>query len=262
MRIPTVAEPLRRARAILRAAAEQARKTAANPRRVVALFDADRRRVIREEALQRPWAASAEGRFSTRRFATYAAYLRNQRSKPHGIVAATDHDARFYAALRDRLDARCGVRPGLSVLCLGARWGTEVRAFRDVGCFAVGIDLKPGAGTEYVLEGDFQHLLFPDGCVDLVFSNSLDHAFDIDVVLAEVYRVLKPDGSLLVDAVRGSEEGHPPGPWEAFYWATVADLQARIAGRGFQPLAHEPISEPWPGEQLWFRKASRPAAAG
>ena len=255
------AKPLRRVQAIARAAAQQLRKTAAHPSRLLALFDADRRRVVREETLQRPWDTMAQARLSTRRFRTYAAYLRNQRSKPHGIVAATDHDARFHAALLDRLEHESGVRHGMSVLCLGARWGTEVRAFRDLGCFAVGIDLKPGAGVEYVLQGDFQHLLFPDACVDVVFSNSLDHAFDIDVVLAEACRVLKPKGYLIVEAVRGSEEGHAPGAWEAFYWATVSDLQALIESRGFHLRARQPISEPWAGEHLSFLKSPQPPPA-
>ena len=70
------------------------------------------------------------------------------------------------------------MKKAASVLCLGARQGTEVKAFLDLGCFAVRIDLEPGAENQFVVQGDFHDLKFPTESVDIVFTNSLDHAFD------------------------------------------------------------------------------------
>ena len=47
-----------------------------------------------------------------------------------------------------------------TVLCLAARIGTEVKAFLDLGCFAIGIDLNPGTDNRYVVHGDFHDLQF------------------------------------------------------------------------------------------------------
>ena len=73
-------------------------------------------------------------------------YLRHQRAKLP-TLDLTDYDRTFHAHLSQRLNAH-GLRPGTTVLCLGARLGTEVRAFLDHSCFAVGIDLNPARTTD------------------------------------------------------------------------------------------------------------------
>lgn len=89
---------------------------------------------------------------------------------------------------------------GKNVLCIGARAGGEVRAFRRLGAFAVGIDLFPiefqhGA---LVLRGTALDLQFATGCIDRVFTNILDHIPDLPRFATEVARVLKPDGGLFL----------------------------------------------------------------
>jgi SAM-dependent methyltransferase len=79
---------------------------------------------------------------------------------------------------------------------LGARFGTEVKAFHDLGSFAVGIDVRTGERNKFVLQGDFHDIQFPAATVDIVFTNSLDHAFDFEKVIQEIRRVLKPSGTL------------------------------------------------------------------
>lgn len=54
-----------------------------------------------------------------------------------------NYDKTYRKHLRDRLQSHINVK-GTSVLCLAARVGTEVKAFLDLGCFAMGIDLNPG----------------------------------------------------------------------------------------------------------------------
>ena len=114
--------------------------------------------------------------------------------------------------------------------------------------------MNPGADNRYVLSGDFHALQFADGSVDAVFTNALDHALDIQRLLGEVSRVLKPNGLFLVEAVHGKSEGIRPGFYESFFWATVDDLVKAIEQA---PLACDyrvEFEHPWPGAHLRFRK--------
>jgi SAM-dependent methyltransferase len=194
------------------------------------------------------------GRFQSRQYASYRHYLRHQRSKPARGLDSPEHDRTFRSALAARLRENDALLPGTSVLCLGARFGSEVKAFHDLGCFAVGIDVRTGEGNKFVLQGDFHDIQFPSASVDVVYSNSLDHALDFDKVIGEISRVLKPSGVLLVEAVKGSEEGHPPGGYEAFYWSRVEDLVHLLEDRGFTLTDRSSFQVPWPGEHLRFTR--------
>jgi SAM-dependent methyltransferase len=190
------------------------------------------------------------GRFQSRQYASYRDYLRHQRSKPARGLDTPEHDRTFRSALAARLRGNDALAQGTSVLCLGARFGSEVKAFHDIGCFAVGIDVRTGEGNKFVLQGDFHDIQFPSATVDVVYSNSLDHALDFDKVIGEIRRVLKPSGTLLVEAVRGSDEGHPPGGYEAFYWSRVEDLIGLLEERGFVLVDRTGFQIPWPGDQI------------
>lgn len=193
------------------------------------------------------WGPSAQG-LSQRRFESHESYRRIQASKL-AIVDLDEYDTRFYGALRERIR---GETWG-SVMCLGARLGSEVRAFVDEGAFAVGIDLNPGKANRYVLTGDFHSLQFADDSVDAVFTNSLDHALDLKKVCLEIARVLKADGTLVVEAVAGSEE-FPDGfgTWEATAWERVDDLINAITEQGFTLISQKTFEDPWPGRHLRF----------
>ena len=106
--------------------------------------------------------------------------------------------------------------PDRTVLCLAARIGTEVKAFLDLGCRAIGIDLNPGKENPYVVQGDFHDLQYAPQSMDVVYTNSLDHAFDLERIAKEVLKVLKPDGLFLVEAVQGRDQGVDPGFFESF----------------------------------------------
>lgn len=87
-----------------------------------------------------------------------------------------------------------------NVLCLGARNGAEVKALRDMGFDgAIGIDLNPGRKNKYVIKGDFHDMPFEDNFFRNVFTNSLDHIFDIRKLSKEIYRVMKPSGRLILE---------------------------------------------------------------
>jgi SAM-dependent methyltransferase len=199
------------------------------------------------------WRARGDdSRFLSRDYRSYEAYVRHQKAKL-SRVDLSGYDADYRRILAQRLRDEGGLPPGTTVLCLAARLGTEVKAFADLGCFAVGIDLNPGEGNTYVLHGDFHHLQFPPASTDVVFTNSLDHCFDIQRVLEEVGRVLKRDGRLIVEAVRGADEGATPLFYESFSWPTIDDLVALIERAGFRNIARTPFESPWRGEHLQFR---------
>jgi SAM-dependent methyltransferase len=172
--------------------------------------------------------------FATRRYQSYEAYLEHQATKLDRVSGRLE-ETRIEDQLefKRRFEGCEALQAARSVLCLGARLGTEVKVLLDLGHFAVGIDLNPGHDNPYVLKGDFHRLVFPDGSADAIYTNALDHVFDLGRVMAEVRRVLRPDGGLfVVDMLDGYEEGFTPGRYESAHWASREALQAEIAARG------------------------------
>ena len=141
---------------------------------------------------------------------------------------------------------------GRTVLCLGARSGGEVQAFLDLGCFAVGIDLNPGRENPYVLYGDFHAIQFPDGSADIVYTNSIDHAFDMAKVIGEIKRVLKPSGHLILEIPRGRAEGKEPQFWESIWWEKLDDVLGLFVAEGFTLIQQRPYAAQ--KEQVCFRR--------
>jgi SAM-dependent methyltransferase len=187
-----------------------------------------------------------------RSYDSYEAYLEHQKAKleTHDFG---QYDDEFRVALRERLVALDLEWSGRTVLCLAARIGTEVKAFLDLGAFAVGIDLNPGKDNRYVVHGDFHDLQFAPRSVDVVYTNSLDHAFDIDRIAKEVLKVLKPAGLLVVEAGRGCDQGGNPGFFESFFWKNIDELVRVFEKAGFKVSRRTPITHPWPGEQICFQ---------
>jgi SAM-dependent methyltransferase len=172
-----------------------------------------------------------ETQFARRNYDSYDAYLEHQASKldaayERRVLKDEDEVAQFTESFRQIEELR-GSR---SVLCLGARLGAEVQALRNLSYFAVGIDLNPGKNNPFVHYGDFHALPFQDATVDAAYTNALDHVFDLDRVMSEVHRVLRPGGVFVADVLPGYDEGFLPGKYEATYWRRTDDLLAAIAG--------------------------------
>tara|TARA_R110000824_G_scaffold25978_4_gene89927 strand:- start:11161 stop:11955 length:795 start_codon:yes stop_codon:yes gene_type:complete len=81
-------------------------------------------------------------------------------------------------------------------LCLGARYGEEVEALKT-HCDAIGIDLVEDLPN--VVSGDFHDIPFPEGHFDFVYTNSLDHGYDLEKIFIETARVLKDNSYFCVD---------------------------------------------------------------
>lgn len=88
-------------------------------------------------------------------------------------------------------------KPCQNALCLGARTGQEVAAFRGLGIDAIGLDLV--ACPPLVLEGDIHNLNYEDESFDIIYTNVYDHALYPDKFCSEMIRVLRPGGFILIN---------------------------------------------------------------
>lgn len=200
------------------------------------------------------WVAyDGDRNFTKREYSNYDDYLAHQKDELQRIDLS-EYDIKYRRVLRERLEKLDISWHGKTVLCLAARLGTEVRSFLDIGCFAVGIDLNPGEDNPYVLYGDFHNLQFPTNSVDVVFTNALDHAFDVERLIAEIKRVLNPNGLFIIEAMRGSEEGKSPAFYESFWWSKVDDIVSLLENSRFRLVRRSSFDYPWGrgggGEQL------------
>jgi len=204
-----------------------------------------------------PGWEDGNGDIQRRKYRTYDEYIEHQRSK-HDLVRetmslGTDYDMKFSAALKERFEKIDEIRPGAAALCMGARFGTEVRSLIELGCFAVGIDLKPGDGNKYVVTGDFHSLQFADESVDVVFTNSIDHALALEKTVSEIARVLKKGGVLVLEVVETAEV--PPGDWEASWWKDTDDLVGIFRSAGFDLRSSSNFETPWSGIHMQLVKS-------
>ncbi|MGW6928899.1 class I SAM-dependent methyltransferase [Lentzea sp. NPDC054927] len=138
------------------------------------------------------------------------------------------HSVSGLSRVHDQMITLAGLRDGQRVLDVGCGTGNLLRAtgkrHRNVELTGVDPDLKMLARAERKIRragltaqldrGFAQELAFPDGSFDVVFSSLMLHHLETpakDEMLAEVRRVLRPDGVLvLADAVL-HDHGHGHG---------------------------------------------------
>ncbi len=174
-----------------------------------------------------------DGGLARRDYGSYDEYLSHQASKLDGVIdRLRETEEEDYTEFLRRFESCEPLSEARSVLCLGARIGTEVKALHALGHFAVGIDLNPGQHNPYVLPGDFQRIVFPDESVDAIYTNALDHAFDLEGIVGEVSRLLRPNGLFVADVLLGYEEGFIAGEFEATHWANSQSFIEKIRDVG------------------------------
>lgn len=91
------------------------------------------------------------------------------------------------------------LHPKAKILDLACGEGVLVEEFRKQGRDIQGIDLN--YQSEFVQRGNVCQLPFPDGSVDVIlFLDALEHLAFVDQpkALAEIYRVLRPNGFLFI----------------------------------------------------------------
>ncbi len=155
-----------------------------------------------------------------------------------------DHDV---SQNRDALLRYINGEPPFRILDLGCGSGRDLHAFSEMGHEPIGLDgatelceiARECSGRD-VLRQDFLELSLPDGAFDGVFANaSLFHVptRDIQRVLKDLRRALKPEGVLLVSNPRGQNQE----AWQVNRFGVFYDLDAwsrRVTSAGFEALEH------------------------
>lgn len=183
------------------------------------------------------WKSWQPGRATVYRdYEDYTEYQLHQRQKLEEMLRSTggfsnavvaEYRIKFYRRFRA---LRCLLPADARILCAGARQGTEVEVLRDLGfARADGIDLNPGPENSLVRPGDFMHLDVPDSSVDLLYSNCVDHAFDLEAFFAEHARAIKPEGYVLYDLPVHQRQ---QDPFAAVAWESEEEL-LRLMRRHF-----------------------------
>lgn len=202
------------------------------------------------------WKSEKDGDVLKRDYATYEEYVTHQKQKLDEMLKMKggfsnwdicEYRLKFYS----RFKHLQGLLPkDAKILCCGARQGTEVEVLHDLGFRnAYGIDLNPGPDNHIVRQGDFMNIDLPEGSLDLLYTNCVDHAFDLEKMMAEHARVLKASGFLLYDMGINMEEGKG-GPFEAVSWDRTEDLVVSLLGR-FHKLIRSERDEQFGGQWLW-----------
>lgn len=125
------------------------------------------------------------------------------------------------------------LNPG-KILCLGARTGCEVIGAREAGFTdSLGIDLYPMG--EDVVQGDWHNLSFIKESFENIFTNSIDHCYDLNKFVDEVFRVLKPKGRFFVASLlkQSGIKDVLDEKYEALFWDTEQDYLFPFLRRGF-----------------------------
>ena len=144
-----------------------------------------------------------------------------------------------FAALHWLADARSRLIPppphpaavALDLACGGGLMAPHLRGYRHIG-----IDLSTDslrlAGEHGIeaIRGDVTKLPFPDEFADLVVAGEIfEHVTDLEAVVAEIARVLKPGGTMVCDTINDTW-------WARFSLVTVGE---RMPG-GPPPRCHDP----------------------
>lgn len=200
------------------------------------------------------WTDLPENSLLRKSYANYDEYLAHQASKLGTIDWLKRYHGQFRDALKERAVDLVGMRPGATVICLGARTGAECEAFTDIGALAIGVDLNPGEKNRHVVTGDFHDLQFADAVFDFAYTNALDHAMDLGKLMAEVRRVLKDGAVFNAEIVLGSKDegGRDPGAYESLWWERVDSIISAVEKQGFWVARRRDFSFPWNGVSVQF----------
>jgi hypothetical protein len=193
----------------------------------------DKHPVRRKHYETHGWRDEVEDGLHRRDYEDYGEYLVHQQQKLDEVLklggffsnrSVFASRIRFYRRFRHLVPL---LPRDATIVCAGARAGTEVEVLRDLGFGgAYGIDLNPGPDNPLVRAGDFHALDNEDSTVALVYSNSLDHVFDFERFFKEHARVITPNGYVLYD-LQVSDSG-VGGPAESVSWEREDVLLPRM----------------------------------
>ena len=197
--------------------------------------------------------------------------------EPDEVADMFDGVARHYDRTNDVLSAGNAVlwrfatvraiapQSGERILDIAAGTGTSSVALGKTGAEVVAVDFSPGMVAEgrrkhpelEFIEADAEHLPFGDNEFDVVtISFGLRNINDPRAALAEMYRVLKPGGRLVI-----CEFSKPPRAiMRAGYWAYLNYVMPTVVGAvSSNPAAYTYLAESikaWPDQgelSRWIR---------
>jgi SAM-dependent methyltransferase len=179
------------------------------------------------------------------------------------------------------------VQPGEYVLDLGCGDGQLTRRIADSGAHVLGVDASAemvAAARERGIEAELakaEELPFRDATFDAVFSNAALHwVRGQDEMLAQVHRVLKPDGRFVAEmgghgniaairvALMSALKRHGFGDREdgVNYYPTAESYTERLKMHGFKveqmALIPRPTGLPESGMEGWLRTFRRGVLEG
>lgn len=190
------------------------------------------------------------------KYQSYDSYLTHQGEKLEknfGQISQSDRD--YSQLVYERYKDHPAVGNGKTCLCLGARLGGEVRGFLRAGSLAIGVDINPGPKNNFVLFGDVHNLVFPHASFDVVFTNIIDHIFDLKQFVAEIHRVLKPGGFFITELAAAKPR---PGSYEVLDTTNQDSIISIISNHLILESDKEVINKTdyinWSGRNLFFKK--------
>jgi len=131
-------------------------------------------------------------------YINYEDYIKHQMEKTLNKNIKQDHinkwDERVKCFEKEFKDLKLDKKS--KCLCVASRYGEEVVALQNLGCDAIGIDLVEN--KPYSIKMDMHDIKFKDNSFDFVYTNAIDHALHIDIVIKELIRVLKNNGILMI----------------------------------------------------------------
>ena len=120
-------------------------------------------------------------------------------SRQYALLNTPIEVDRHFRRVRDFL----APSPSDSVLEIGCGRGFLTREVRQIAPATIGVDVNPEAVANAVAPGlrvmDARHLAFADAQFDKIYSfHVVEHILNLEAALAEMERVLKPGGRILL----------------------------------------------------------------
>jgi SAM-dependent methyltransferase len=159
--------------------------------------------------------------------------------------------------------AELGAAPGDRVLDLGAGTGKLTRPLLAAGLDMVAVEplermraaLADTVGADRAIDGRAEAIPLPDASLDGAVCGEAFHWFDGGRAAAELHRVLRPGGGLVVSWL---EHQGDAGPWAPDVWQLMRPLWESMShpgivqGRRGEALEHQPGLAPVRRAELWF----------
>ena len=161
--------------------------------------------IDRIKSYRYPFKKNFNKGFKSRDYKNYEVYLNHQKSKFKRMESRleTSFDRRF-KEFHEGFN-KFNLKNKSTILCLGSRDGAEVKAFRELGYLAIGIDLTFPKNNCFTHFGDFQNIPYPKNVFDLAYTNCFDHIQSPKIFLKEIRRILDKNGLFVADLTLGAD---------------------------------------------------------